>query len=384
MITTEAWVIHRGPASNPPPAEFVREKFSFPDIAEDELLVEPIYGCWEGNMNHVLQRSPIDICRQRGETKLVAGNAGLVRVLKVGSAVPPFPEGKLGIVAAVGECDEAAYPKTIFAYDAPGTIGLLAKRTKLNKKNFFPISENSKHSLKQWAAFSLRYPAAWDNWSVAYNCWRVQMDVNISPTPFVWGWGGGVTLAEISLARFSGCRTAMISQHDERLALIGTLGITPVDRRLFLDLDFDAQKYEADFAYRKSYLKAEKTFLGIVNEQTCSRGVSIFVDHIGAPVHRATLKALGRQGVITSLGWKEGMELSVTRAVECIGRHIHVYTHGGRHSPASICFAEETGWMPPVGDDAYVYSWDDIPALAQKYAAGEIISYFPLYQINPV
>lgn len=385
MITTEAWVIYRGPPTREPePAELVIEKFSFPDIAEDELLVEPIYGCWEGNMTHTLRRSPIDACRLRGEAKVVVGNAGVVRVLEVGEAVDSAQEGSLGIVSAVGDCDEAGYTKTIFAYDAPGTIGLLAKRTKLNKRNFFSIPENTKYSLKQWAAFSLRYPTAWDNWRVAYHCWRVQMDVDVCPTPFVWGWGGGVTLAEISLARFFGCRTAMISSHDERLTLIREMGIAPIDRRPFVDLCFDEQKYETDFAYRKKYLKAEKTFLNIVKEYTCGTGVSIFVDNIGAPVHRATLKALGRQGVITAVGWKGGMDLLVTRATECINRHIHVYTHGARYSPASMHFAEETGWMPPVGDDAEVYDWDSIPRLARKYAEGEITTYFPLYQVNPI
>jgi len=383
MITTKAWVIHQGPPTREPePAELVLEDFSFPDITEDELLVEPIYGCWEGNMTHTLRRTPIDACRLRGEAKVVVGNAGVVRVLKAGSAVESVREGSLGIVLAVGDCDPAGYPKTIFGYDAPGTIGLLAKRTKFHRKNFSAIPENTKYSLKQWAAFSLRYPTAWDNWRVAYGCWRLQMDMDGCPTPFVWGWGGGVALAEVSLARFFDCRTAMISSHDERLTLIGKMGITPIDRQPFMDLYFDQQKYETDFTYRKKYLRAEKTFLTTVEEHTEGAGVSVFVDNIGAPVHRATLKALGRQGVITSVGWKGGMDLSVTRATECINRHIHVYTHGSHYSPDSIGFAEEKGWMPPVGEDAPVYGWDDIPRLARKHAEGNILTYFPLYQVN--
>jgi hypothetical protein len=78
------------------------------------------------------------------------------------------------------------------------------------------------------------------------------------------------------------------------------------------------------------------------------------------------------------------MDLSVTRATECINRHIHVYTHDGQRSSDSIYFAEEKGWMPPVRDDAEVYSWDNIPRLAQQYAEGEISTYFPLYQVNPI
>ena len=84
-VTTEAWVIYAG-NGEPNPAELRKEQFSFPDIREDEVLVEPIFGCWEGNMSHAIARQPIDICLQRREEKAVVGNAGVVRVLKPGLA----------------------------------------------------------------------------------------------------------------------------------------------------------------------------------------------------------------------------------------------------------------------------------------------------------
>lgn len=55
-----------------------REMFEFADIAENEVLVETICGCWEANMTHALQRKPVDICRQRHEARVVLGNAGVV------------------------------------------------------------------------------------------------------------------------------------------------------------------------------------------------------------------------------------------------------------------------------------------------------------------
>jgi hypothetical protein len=84
MITTEAWVLHRGPSGEPGPAELKKERFTFPDIMEYEVLAEPIYGSWEGNMTHALARDPVDVCRQRCEEKVVLGNAGVVRALKTG------------------------------------------------------------------------------------------------------------------------------------------------------------------------------------------------------------------------------------------------------------------------------------------------------------
>src|SRR5438045_7563641 len=64
-IATDAWVLYRG--STGVTAELKRENFSFPELTEHEILVEPIYGCWEGNMTHALERNPIDICEQRQE-----------------------------------------------------------------------------------------------------------------------------------------------------------------------------------------------------------------------------------------------------------------------------------------------------------------------------
>jgi hypothetical protein len=84
MITTEAWVLSQGfengGSCNHEPAELIRQRYSFPDIAQDEVLAEPIYGCWEANMTHALKRDPVDICVQRGEEKVVIGNAGVVVV----------------------------------------------------------------------------------------------------------------------------------------------------------------------------------------------------------------------------------------------------------------------------------------------------------------
>jgi hypothetical protein len=59
-------------------------------------------------------------------------------------------------------------------------------------------------------------------------------------------------------------------------------------------LNFDETRYDADPDFRNAYLQAEEAFLSIVRERTQEMGVSIFIDYIGAPVFRATLKALSR------------------------------------------------------------------------------------------
>jgi NADPH:quinone reductase-like Zn-dependent oxidoreductase len=388
MITTDAWVLHEGPSNGEAkkggPAELKLETYSFPDLTDQEVLAEPLYGCWEGNMTHAVERSPVDICRQRREDKVVIGNAGVVRVLKTGAAVKGVKEGDVCLVFCNGVWDQRGYPKKIFGYDAPGTVGLLARRTKLHERQLIPIPTATRHSLTQWAAFSLRYITAWANWKLAYGCWRLQASQEDQPAPFVWGWGGGVTLAELMLARFSGCRVAMISSIDERLEMLAKMGITPIDRRQFGRLHFDQDDYRLNAKSRKAYLEAEEIFLEVVRQKTLGLGVSVFIDFIGLPVFRATVKALARPGVITTAGWKEGMNLSTVRAIECMNWHIHVYTHYARYQDGleAVQFAEENGWLPSI--DSEIFSWDSIPRLAEGHASRKLSMYFPVFQVNPL
>lgn len=383
MIRTEAWVLYAGGnGAGAAGAGFRREDYAFPDLTEQEVLAEPLYGCWEGNMSHAFLRSPVDICRQRREEKVVVGNAGVVRVLKAGASVRGLREGDLCLVFCNGVWDELGYPKKIYAYDAPGTTGLLAKRTKLHERQLIRLPRDTRHSLAQWAAFSLRFITAWANWKMAYGCWRLQPAAEEGRAPHVWGWGGGVTLAELMLAKHAGCEAAMISSREERLRMFGELGIKAVDRRQFGGLCFDDERYESDAAYRERYREAEGAFLDLVGAETRGRGVSIFVDYIGSPVFRATLKALARPGVVTTAGWKQGMNLSTVRAIECMNWHVHVHTHYARYEEGreAVRFAEEEGWVPPLGGE--VYGWEEVPRLAEAYAAGEVSSYFPIYQVN--
>jgi NADPH:quinone reductase-like Zn-dependent oxidoreductase len=386
--TTQAWVIYagRGGASSgkPQPAELRKELFSFTELAQGEILVEPIYGCWEANMSHALERRPIDICHYRGEEKAVIGNAGVVRILKTDPSVTSVQEGDVCLLFCNGVADRFGFPERILAYDAPGTMGVLAKKMKLKENQVIPIPSNTKHSLQQWAAFSLRYVTAWANWKQAYGFWSISMGREENITPHVWGWGGGVSLAELTLAKFFGCEPAMISSHEERLKIIESMGIKPIDRRQFADLNFNEQKYMSDSDYKKSYQESEEAFLEIVKETTLGQGVSIFIDYIGTPVLRATLKALARPGVLTTAGWKQGMMTSTIRALECMNWHTHIHTHYARYPEAveAVKFAEDTGWVPPVSSQ--VYGWDDIALLAQDYAEGKISSYFPIFQVNPI
>lgn len=378
----DAWVLYAGDSDKPKRADLVRETIEIPDLADDEVLGEPLYGCWEGNMGHALERRPVDICKQRGEEKVVLGNAGVVRIKEVGKKVKAVEPGQKAIIFCNGEEDEWGYPKKILGFDAPGTMGCLATKMKLKERQVIPIPDDTRHALAQWAAFSLRYITAWSNWEIAHGTFRLLVSWDEWASPHVWGWGGGVTLAELDLARRHGCRTAMMSSNERRLQVIKKVGVTPIDRRAWGRLSYDEKRYATDPDYREEYKRAEAAFLEDVQKRTNGRGVQIFIDYVGGPVYRATLKALSREGIITTAGWKEGMKLTTLRAIECIDRHQHIHTHYARYPQGfkAVAYAEANAWMPII--DERIYGFDEIPELAENYLAGRV-DCFPTFSINP-
>ena len=177
-IDTQAWVLRAGPAPTAgeprqaprygdaelPSDAFTLEPYSFPAPMEDECLLEPLFGCWEANYAHALRREPVDVCRQRGEGRIVLGNCGVVRVLQAGSDVSNVKEGDVCLLHGAAVVDKRGHMVKAHAYDAPGTIGILAKRTKAPARQLIPLPQDNPFTLEQWAAFSLRYVTAWSNW----------------------------------------------------------------------------------------------------------------------------------------------------------------------------------------------------------------------------
>lgn len=379
-IDAEAWFVYAAPAGQEGSrAVPVRERYQLDDLAVDELLLAPIYGCWEGNMGHILDRDPVDVCAAHGWERRVFGNGGVARVIDRGSAVDSIEVGQAVMMIGM-EADRWGYPRQVMGFDA-ALPGFLTTRMKLAAHQVAPIPDDTKHSLLRWAAFNVRYLTAWSNWRVALGTFRLLLDENEFPRLNVWAWGGGTALAETQLAALLGHHAVALASTPERLKLIESCGVEAVDRSRFPDLQFDEKRYRSDKDYAEAYSASEQAFLQLIKERTDGEGVQIFVDMIGTPVFRATLKALGRQGVVTTAGWKAGMVLKYWRAIEGIGRHQFVHTHFARRSEVeeAILFAEEHDWLPIA--DERVFSFDEIPELAERYAAGDF-RMFPCYRVN--
>jgi NADPH:quinone reductase-like Zn-dependent oxidoreductase len=383
---TDAWVLHSGPLTKDAPqavcATLSREDFQLPEVDDDEALVEPLFGSWEANIEHALSREPIDVCRARLESQVVLGNLGVVRVLRPAKTAPFSKEGDLCLVMPFAQRDRCGYAELIYAYDCPGTVGILAKRTNIKAELLLPIPEDTGYSLPQWAAYA-RYFTAWDNWRVAHRCWLSQMEGLDPANELIFGWGGGVVFAELLLAKRFGFRVAMTASTDGRLSYLAEQGICAVDRRLFQDLQYDDDAARHDREYSRRYRASEAQFIKMIDDLSDGAGVAIFLDNIGAPLYKATVKALARQGVLATVGWKQGMRESNLRAAECIKRHLHVNTHVWRFddSPQIRDYQEATGWIPDIDPDA-IYDFDHIPQLAEDYRTGRIDTYFPLFRVN--
>jgi threonine dehydrogenase-like Zn-dependent dehydrogenase len=170
---------------------------------------------------------------------------------------------------------------------------------------------------------------------------------------------------------------------DERLAFLRHHEITAIDRCRFPCLPLQAGD---DQVYLREHHASEEAFLAAIRELSDGLGAAIFIDNIGAPLYRTTLKALARQGVLATVGWKHGMRsTSILRASECINRHLHVHTHVWRYEdcPEIPDYMERIAWLPDA-ESVAVHTFDEAPRLAEEYSSGRIGSYFPVLRVNPL
>jgi NADPH:quinone reductase-like Zn-dependent oxidoreductase len=381
-IAAEAWFIHPSDPSKPfGRAQLILEKVELDEPAGDEVVLEPLYGSWEGNMEHAMQRRPVDVCRARKESRVVIGNAGVSRVFAVGRDVTSVEPGAHVIINCSMVLDEWGYPTKIWGFDAPGTMGHLATKFKAKESELIQLPPGD-YDLRQWAPFSAKFATAWSNWRLSWATFRAMLSETDCPAPHVWAWGGGTALAELDLARRNGCNVVFLVGSDRRAAVARETGVTPLDRRPFGELGFDERRITSDLEYRQRYVDAERAFLEEVQRRTEGRGVQIFIDNIGTAVVRVTMKALAREAILATAGWKSGMVVNYLRAAECIQRHQFIHTHGSRYheSLEAVDYAAKNGWLPVVEEP--VFDYDQIPELAERYAAGEL-GVNSLYTVNP-
>src|SRR4051812_10482010 len=116
-MLSEGWFLYAGDRATHPNSGLIREVFELSPPGEGQVIAEPLYGAWEGNMGHALNRSPVDVCKWRREDRGLLGNSGVVRVLECGPAVSSVKVGDFAIVFCGTDRDPFGYPKKILGYD---------------------------------------------------------------------------------------------------------------------------------------------------------------------------------------------------------------------------------------------------------------------------
>ncbi|MBI4640238.1 MAG: zinc-binding dehydrogenase [Candidatus Tectomicrobia bacterium] len=391
MIKTEGYIIE--PDSNydqrrripSGPASLIRREIEIPDPGDHEVHVKTLAVCWEGNMGHALDRRPIDLCLDRKEPWCLIGNSGVVQVLSCGKGVTQVEPGQTCLLFCNGNPDRWGYPQKIYAYDQPGSYGLLARETKVHELQLIPLPEKSPLTLQQWAAFALRGVTAYSNWRLALHTLRGLIFEDELPYINVGAWGGGVSVLQAQLAAKQGHKVFMMSSTPERLEVIRKSGVIPVNRKEFFpDLDYvkyQAARSENNQEYLQKYEQSRKSFREKIGELTDGNLVNIFIDYIGSPVLPPTLEVIAREGIICSAGWKEGMVLTQIRAIECINRVQRISTHYARRREGfAAAQLAVHGDIVPIVDEKQ-YTFDTVPDMAANYLAGKYV-FFPVATFN--
>lgn len=350
-MKTEAWVFNKT-------KKLQRKNIFLRELHKNEILVSTKYLCLEGNYIHALEGKPQDLFDYRNEEELVLGNSGVVRVEKCGSQVESVSPGDLCIIFCNGEEDELGFPKLITAYDKPNSIGTFSKMLVLNEREVLKIPSNPEVSLQQWAAFSLKFITAWSNWKVAYKAWKIQnMNSENSKNKFAFSWGGGVGLAELKLAKLNGFNACLITSNTKVAEEAKKQGIQVINR-----------------------LKGDEHIINSINDITNSKGADIFIDNIGISTSKLTVKALSREGILTTSGWKSGGLMPISRPYACQNRHIHVYTHYATYEEGkeAISFAIDNSWFPEIDD---IFDWDLLSEALIKYKNGDLKGYYTIIKV---
>lgn len=383
-MKTQAWVLHKSTSGGSALDDggFRLEDFELPEMGDEDLLVEPLFGSWEGNMSHAIERDPVDICLQRREEKVVLGNLAVVRIVGKGRQVPSdYQIGDVGLfngLTSPAYLDHYGYMALAHGYDMPRSIGFLCKQNVMPYGVFFHLPE-SDFSLAQWAAFGLKFPTAYSNWMLARSVYRLQVPEAWNPSISVVAWGGGCSLAQLDLARQEGHKTLMLTGNEARKAFLASRGIDAVDSSGFGDLDLET---DPSPAARRRYASAFGAFRRALNAATDGAGVDIFVDYIN-DFPLSTRRIVNRLGIVTTAGWKKNTDYSMNRPTECIRRRTHLHTHycHADEFEKAVAHALATGWMPWLDGDP-VYEWDEIRDLADLHIRGASPTLFPVYRVN--
>ncbi len=242
----------------------------------------------EHNINHAALADTVNIAEVRGG-KIFPGNSAVGVIVAAGERVEKFKLGDVVVTHCNGEPDLYGFPKRIWAYDQPDSIGWYGEEAVVADWQIVPAPLDCGLNLWEIAALPLRAPTAYHMWRRALGIYRLKVPRDRQAQLNVLSFGGGVGECFLMLARAEGHRAYFCSGTAERRAALEALGIHGIDQR-----EFQRFRTKADV----------KKFTDAVKDLTGGEGMHIVCDMLRGPVFPAGMGALARQGVNVSAGWQ--------------------------------------------------------------------------------
>ena len=265
----------------------------------------------EHNLAHAALADTVHISELRGG-KIYPGDSALGGVTEVGSEVTDFSVGDIAITHCNGQPDRFGFPKTIWAYDTPDSIGWYAEEVVVEDWQIVQAPLDCGLNLWEIAALPLRAPTAYHLWRRAEGIFRLKVPEERCATLNVMGFGGGVSELFLMMAAAKGHNAYFCSGSKERRDALEKFGIIPIDQKVY-----------NRFASRDD----SKAFMKEIKRLTGGEGMHLICDMLRGPVFDAGFSAVAREGVIVSAGWQLTREVKFNSAAASIKQITLDHTH---------------------------------------------------------
>jgi crotonyl-CoA carboxylase/reductase len=305
----------------------------------------------EHNVDHAALADTVNIAELRGG-KIYPGNSALGEVLAVGAEVTRFKPGEIVVTHCNGAPDRFGYPKVIWAYDTPDSIGWYGEEAVVADWQIVPAPLECGLNLWEIAALPLRAPTAYHLWRRAEGIFRVKVSEEKLPTLNVMAFGGGVSELFLMLARAQGHNAYFCSGSAERREALEAQGIVGIDQKAF-----------NRFASRAD----SKAFVKEVRGLTDGEGMHVVCDMLRGPLFNAGFAAASREGVIVSAGWQLTRDVEYNSAAASIKQitldHTHYETLEGIEAATALYGSV---FKPTIHSE--IYAFEDLPrAMAEMH-----------------
>ncbi len=310
----------------------------------------------EHNVDHAALADTVNIAELRGG-KIYPGNSAVGEVMAVGGEVSRFKPGEVVLTHCNGSPDRFGFPKVIWAYDTPDSVGWYAEEAVVADWQIVPAPLDCGLNLWEIAALPLRAPTAYHLWRRAEGIFRVKVPEEKLATLNVMAFGGGVSELFLMLARARGHNAFFCSGNPERRAALEAQKIVPIDQKAF-----------NRFASRDD----SKAFVKEVRSLTGGEGMHIICDMLRGPLFDAGFAAASREGVIVSAGWQLARNVEFNSAAASIKQitldHTHYETLQGVEAATELYGSV---FKPTIHSEIYAFA--DLPrAMAEMHRNTQI------------